>query len=461
MNLKDIISFNAPYNQQNVDSLIEGIKSQRIIPYIGAGMSILFEGVYPSWSGFLNSTFEQYIKIDEKAKYDSFSLEEKADFLYCKMGKITFGDHLIKTFGEEHLLRNAIDFVDKPVYLLPIIFENGLLITTNYDKVIEKIFTLHEKVITVAHPKHYESLNRALRESKLLLYKIHGDIAEPDTSIILTKEQYETKYTDPNLIQALSQAFMSKEMLFLGCSITKDRPIELLCQISQSGMKNYAIISCEGNAVDERRLQLENEYFTQAIIYPEGRHECLKVLLDYIAETINPQLYQRTMGRYLHENPSQTGKTWIRSDTRKGVSSNELIKCGDVVTQLDGNVVRAEVDMPDGKSIYAEFNIDRNEVSNVVIDGYPQAYSLDIPKNIIVNKQEGMIIIQGIEYRAEKYILKFGGYLNSIYDKVSGELQDISAKAPVGMTITVDETNKLLRIVAKSAVAVNVPKGRE
>lgn len=298
MNFEEIMAFNSPYNQRNINSLIEKIQSNCIVPYIGAGMSVLFDNAYPSWSGFLNSTFEQYLTIDEKAKYDSLNYEEKAEFLYSEIGRITFADHLKETFGEKHLNREAINFVNKSVYILPIIFENGLLITTNYDRVIEKIYGFHEKVLTVAHPGHYEALNRALRDGALLLYKIHGDIAEPETSIILSKEQYETAYANPNLIQALRQAYTSKEMLFLGCSMTKDRPIELLCEISTAGMKNYAIIPCKADDVKVRRLQLENEYFTQGIIYPEGRHECLKVLLDRIANTLNPQGYQRAMGKY-------------------------------------------------------------------------------------------------------------------------------------------------------------------
>jgi len=298
MNFEEIMAFNSPYNQRNINSLIEKIQSNCIVPYIGAGMSILFDSAYPSWSGFLNSTSEQYLPINEKERYDSLNYEEKAEFLYSEIGKITFADHLRDTFGEKHLDREAFDFIHKSIYIIPVIFENGLLITTNYDRVIEKIYLLHEKVLTVAHPGHYEALNRALRDGALLLYKIHGDIAEPETSIILSKEQYETAYANPDLIQALRQAYTSKEMLFLGCGMTKDRPIELLCQISTAGMRNYAIIPCKAEDVRSRRLELESDYFTQAIIYPDGEHECLRVLLEHIACTVNPQAYGRAMEKF-------------------------------------------------------------------------------------------------------------------------------------------------------------------
>lgn len=461
MDFEKIMAFNSPYNQQNMNSLIEKIRSKCIVPYIGAGMSVLFDNVYPSWSDFLNSSFQKYFKVNDKAYYDSLNYEEKATFLYSEMGELTFSDRLKEVFGDNHINREAINFVHKSVYILPVIFENGLLITTNYDKVIEKMYLLHEKVLTVTHPGHYEALNGALRDGNLVLYKIHGDIVEPITSIILTKEQYETAYANPSLIQALKQAYTSKEMLFLGCSMTKDRPIELLCQNSQAGMKNYAIIPCDDKHVKDRRLQLENEYFTQAIIYPEGRHECLKELLHYIAKNTNPQSYQKVMKKHLDKNELQTGKLWIRSDTGKAVLPNELIKYGDNAMQLDGNVTRADIKMPDGKTMYAEVDVKRKTGSNITTDGYPQEYFLEIPQSIIVNKQEGDIIFKGIECRIEKYVLKFGGYFIAIYDKISGELQECSGKAPAGMTIIQDVTNKLVRIVDDNVITFNVPTDKE
>ncbi|MBU3183253.1 SIR2 family NAD-dependent protein deacylase [Clostridium estertheticum] len=302
MNFKEIMEFNAPYNQRNITKLIEKIKSNCIVPYVGAGMSILFENVYPSWNGFLHNTFEEFVSETERTKFDSLNNEEKADFLNEEMGNRTFADHLKSTFGQKHLERESKEFVGKSVYLLPIIFEKGLLITTNYDRVIEKMYGLYEKVLPVAHPGHFEALNGALRDGDLLLYKIHGDIGEPISSIILTKEQYELAYRNPDLKQALKQVYTTKEILFLGCSIAKDRPIELLCEVSRAGMNNYAIIACEGDDAKKKRLQLENEYYTQSIIYPEGRHECVNILLDYIAKTINPQIYQIAIGKYNDKN---------------------------------------------------------------------------------------------------------------------------------------------------------------
>ena len=286
MDFQEIMAFNAPYNQNNFDALIEKITLNQVVPYIGAGMSILFDGVYPSWGEFLNKTFEAFVDPREKERFDKLNYEDKADFLYEEMGKISFADNLRKIFGQHHLEKDGSNFIDKSMYLLPEIFEKGLLITTNYDKVIEKSYILHSKSLGVSHPGHFEALNSALRNNELLLYKIHGDITEPIDSIILTKAQYEFAYSDEKLIETLKQIYISRSMLFLGCSLEKDRPIRLLCEVSKSGMTNYAIIDCKSESKKEKRVQLENEYFTQAIIYPDGKHECLRIILEEIIRRI-------------------------------------------------------------------------------------------------------------------------------------------------------------------------------
>ncbi|HAT4312822.1 TPA: SIR2 family protein [Clostridium perfringens] len=294
MNFEEIMQFNAPYNKMNFDSLVEKIKSNSVVPYIGAGMSMLFDNIYPSWGGFLNDTFAKFGNVSQIDKFDSMNYEDKADFLYEDMGKISFSNHLKTTFSQQYLYIDKCEFVNKPVYLLPSIFNNGLILTTNYDKVIEKVYSaLHNMILPVAHPGHFEALNGALRNNELLLFKIHGDINEPIESIILTKEQYKLAYDNPKLIDTLKQIYTSKSMLFLGCSLEKDRPIELLCEVSKSGMSNYAIVPCDNENKKDKRLKLENEYYTQAIIYPDEDHECVKVILEEVLKNINYGKYNK------------------------------------------------------------------------------------------------------------------------------------------------------------------------
>lgn len=60
-------------------------------------------------------------------------------------------------------------------------------------------------------------------------------------------------------------------------------------------------------------------------------------------------------------------KTWTRSDTGKTIFPNELLRNGNVVAQLDDNVTRAEINMPDGKTMYAEFDVDSKTASKALL----------------------------------------------------------------------------------------------
>ena len=143
---------------------------------------------------------------------------------------------------------------------------------------------------------------------------------------------------------------------------------------------------------------------------------------------------------------------WYRSDTGKEILPTELLKYGNTTAQIDGTVARVEICKPDGKTIYAELNTKNNSASNIVAEGFPQEYVIDIPQNLIIDKKDGTTIIQGITYRAEIYLLKFNGHIHAIYDINNNKLQDIDIQAPAGMTVFVDTTNNKICIVTKDDI---------
>lgn len=145
-------------------------------------------------------------------------------------------------------------------------------------------------------------------------------------------------------------------------------------------------------------------------------------------------------------------KKWYRSDTGEEVLSTELLKYGNLTAQIDGTVARAEVRKPDGKTIYAEIDMKNNSASNIVAEGYPQEYVIDVPQNLIISKKEGTTIIQDVTYREEICLLKFNGYVQAIYDINNNKLQDLNARAPVGMTISVDTINKKICFLNKDDI---------
>ncbi len=331
MTIEDIFEYNKPYNERIIKSLIEKIKNKNIVPYIGAGMSMIFDEVYPSWNGFLEDSFNEFFPDGDKSEFDKGSYEDKADFLQKEIGHISFFEHLQDTFGSHHLDGKDInDFSDKAVFFLPEIFDTGLLITTNYDKVLEKVYGLKGKILSIKESHKQESLNNAIRNDgsdEVLLYKIHGDVSMPRTSIVLTKEQYDDAYKG-KLTEVLKKIYASKVILFLSCSLDGDRPIEIMKEVMEEGMSNYAIISCEKDNKTERRKQLEQVYSTQSIIYPEGQHECLKIILEYIAEKINTDKTETKIinSRQLINNIPQAKSTFLGREKEIKEISEQLTK---------------------------------------------------------------------------------------------------------------------------------------
>ena len=160
------------------------------------------------------------------------------------------------------------------------------------------------------------------------------------------------------------------------------------------------------------------------------------------------KLYFSKNNMKIENSPSK----WYRSDTGKEVLPTELLKYGNMTAQIDGTVARVEVCKPDGKTIYTEIDTKNNSASHIVAEGFPQEYVIDIPQNIIINKEECTTIIQGITYRVEIYLLKFNGYVQAIYDINDNKLQDINIQAPAGMTAFVDTTNNKIRIINKDDI---------
>lgn len=157
-----------------------------------------------------------------------------------------------------------------------------------------------------------------------------------------------------------------------------------------------------------------------------------------------------------NENPSTAipeKKKWFRSDTQQAVKSDDLIKIGNTTAQIDGSVMRMETSLPDHQTVYAEFDMDKNMVSNIVAEGFPQEYTVNIPKELLVDTRSFQMEIEGQVYNAKCDKLKFGGEMMALYDIKENKLQSISAKAPAGMRASVNPLKKEVTFIkAESAL---------
>jgi hypothetical protein len=90
--------------------------------------------------------------------------------------------------------------------------------TTNYDRMIETALDAAGKVVDVKYT--VEHLKKTQRGRQAVLYKMHGDVSDPDGAV-LTKDDYEGYFRDREpFVSALTGDLVSKTMLFVGFSFT-------------------------------------------------------------------------------------------------------------------------------------------------------------------------------------------------------------------------------------------------
>lgn len=131
------------------------------------------------------------------------------------------------------------------------------------------------------------------------LFKIHGDIGNSMieySSIIFTERQYNENYQiDSQLVESLQRWFLGKMLLFLGCSLNIDRTMELLQRIIKlnSGVTHYAIIEYDGKKdIAKRVKELREQMGIRVIVYPKGKYEAVRIILEKLLEETNPISYQ-------------------------------------------------------------------------------------------------------------------------------------------------------------------------
>ena len=291
-------------NEASYDALLEQMKTDRITPVIGAGLSC-WAG-YPLWGRLLSEkakgipaqkTIERLLS-EEKYEEAAQKLEdfyERAEFL----------DTLRKSFSPAMLKEE-----NRPDYqlLLDKLFP-GPFVTTNYDVSLERLLK-ESFVITPESDFHNEETKRRVQQHKRMVVKLHGTVEDPN-HMILTESSYNSSYGDdpahPDfskpLPDTLKTIFQSGPPLFLGCGLGPDRTCAVLRACK--GAMGFALMELPAEtenkaeplrpiltdaedflpSVKARRKQLSS-LGLKVIWYPRGHHEAIAVLIKKLDEDL-------------------------------------------------------------------------------------------------------------------------------------------------------------------------------
>ena len=128
------------------------------------------------------------------------------------------------------------------IELIPLLTD-GCVITTNFDKLLERVFEEKGRPFQgFMHgiQQHSGFASQLVQGSRCIL-KLHGTF-EVNETYIFSKQQYDDAYgcdcldyTKP-LAKVLRQIFISHSLVFIGCSLELDRTLELFLDVVNSNV---------------------------------------------------------------------------------------------------------------------------------------------------------------------------------------------------------------------------------
>lgn len=281
-----------------------------VVPFIGSGFSAsVCKDKFPQWKAFLLDYATQ-LNIHQKILD---TLENTTIPFRYELAAAILTNH-DAAFSEKIQTFFSLDETDviKPdasVQLLPKLFPQSPVITTNLDTVIETVYRNNGNDIEqILYGSSFsaQQLNRITNNKDHVLLKIHGCVKDKNT-IVFSENQYSRLYgpldTERDYKISSNKKFPAhfKKMasdvrfLFLGCSLNEDRYLELLKQLKNHYKENanyhFAIISAPE---DEEEFISRQEYLASCgiapIWYPSGQHNLIKHYLDKLLEDKSAQI---------------------------------------------------------------------------------------------------------------------------------------------------------------------------
>jgi hypothetical protein len=260
------------------DALIQEIQANNVVPFIGAGfsMSAHSEGsndpVMPNYRQLLKRLLEHAIlsggiKISVKAMLDEGRDDLAADLLRREMGDYPFYEQI----------RLILEPADQKIqgsfgHKLLSMMNFRRLITTNYDRLLERFVAPNYEVFTASDLATFRLFRFDKQRGHII--KLHGDITRPNTIPFgnaalyahygfdhLGKPLANISNESKELQTFLEQLFNENTVLFLGSSLAAtEEYIKLLLELVKSWggslrKRHYALV-----AYDEKYEKLREHF---------------------------------------------------------------------------------------------------------------------------------------------------------------------------------------------------------
>jgi hypothetical protein len=242
----------------------QGRTSPGLVPFLGAGLSTAFG--FKDWKNLLLHAAPPRIAPRVQKQLASSDYEGAAETLLRELGADGFQNMVAASAGDSNL--ESFDLRTGTVSLLPLL-ASGPVITTNFDRVLERAFEVNgapfESIISGPRP---DLIVDALHGNRRVLIKLHGDWQDR-VGRTFAKSDYTANYgkAEPKKKRLLLAGvegllFSSRSLLFIGASLGPDRTVDLLREVQEryAGIRHFAIMAVPktAKAFDEKEKHLRS-----------------------------------------------------------------------------------------------------------------------------------------------------------------------------------------------------------
>jgi DNA polymerase elongation subunit (family B) len=167
-----------------------------------------------------------------------------------------------------------------------------IIVTTNYDKILERASASGYKV----HDYASTAIGRLVRSGQPLIIKIHGSIDDPD-GIILTRADYaRLRKQGSDALEVLQALFLTRTALFIGYSLN-DPDIQLVLEnvlgARDEPISHYMLASKD--VKEYQRDVLRYCYGTDIVSYRPGDYEEMFKMLVLLADLVDAKVASRAL----------------------------------------------------------------------------------------------------------------------------------------------------------------------
>ena len=304
----------APDNRSAFGKLKEAVNKKTVIPFVGAGLSA---DVYPQWKDVLKELSKKLTDNRDEVKdlIKSKNYEEAAERIANSRPPMLFYDDMLEIFNENKLRRANLN--ETAAYTLPFIFPEKPVITTNYDRLLEQVYSENGRPFENEYTHNSHAALAAAQRSLHFLFKIHGDIGSKyvnEDDIVFTAESYNRHYAqDGNLVKTLKTYFEGSQMLFLGCSLEYDRTFTTFKDVcGGTELQHFAILPCKKKDIGSKLNLFGKERIFPIFFNPKSPigFKAVRIILDNLLRELDPDAHNDYVAR-LPKQPRKNANSFV------------------------------------------------------------------------------------------------------------------------------------------------------